>query len=370
MFKILKKIMIYLLFVVILLIVATFFVLQLPQFGKNPTGDRLERIKKSAFYKGDSFKNLSETPDLAEGVGYYDVMKDFLFKKAKDVEPTLKIPSIKTDLKNLPDGKPQLVWFGHSSYLIKINGKHILLDPVFSGAASPFSFTTKNFAGSNEYTVDDFPEIDILMISHDHYDHLDYETIKKLQPKVKQVVTSLGVGSHLEFWGYEPSKITELEWWQEVQIDSTTKITSTPARHFSGRGFKRNQTLWSSFVLKSGNSQIYIGGDSGYDNHFKEIGKKFGSFDLAILECGQYNEYWKYIHMMPEETAIAATELNAKVLFPVHWGKFGLAMHAWTDPIERVTKKAGELHLSTTTPRIGEVVEIGGSLSNNKWWIQ
>ncbi len=360
--------MIYSLLALGVLAFVSFGVLQLPQFGKNPSGERLARIQKSAFYKDDSFKNLSFTPDLVENTSYFEVLRDFLFKKSKNIEPTQKLPSVKTNLQTLSSEKPQVIWFGHSSYLIKMNGKTILLDPVFSGSASPFSFMTKNFAGSNIYKVEDLPEIDILMISHDHFDHLDYETIKKLKPKVKQVITSLGVGSHLEYWGYEPAKITELEWWQAVKIDSTTQITATPARHFSGRGLKRNQTLWSSFVLKSADYQLYIGGDSGYDNHFKEIGKRFGGFDLAILECGQYNDYWKYIHMMPEETAIAATELNSKVLFPVHWAKFSLAMHAWTDPIERVTKKAHELNLSITTPMIGEVIEIGEKLPNSHWW--
>jgi len=177
----------------------------------------------------------------------------------------------------------------------------------------------------------------------------------------------LGVGGHLVSWGYAESQITELDWSEKISIDSILTFTAAPARHFSGRGLKRNQTFWSSFILKTPHYNLYLGGDSGYDTHFKEIGTQHGPFDLVILECGQYNAYWKYIHFMPEEMAQAAVELNAKLLLPVHWGKFTLALHPWNEPIERVTKKAKELNLAIATPMIGEKVELGSGYPTKVW---
>lgn len=367
MFRKFRKTMFVLVGILVALSLAVFLFMQQPQFGQNPSGKRLERIKKSPNYQNGAFQNLNLTPELAEGATYWDILKAYI-PKVENQEPSRPLPSVKTDLKNIQSDNPVIVWFGHSSYFMRIEGKNILVDPVFSGHASPVSFFGSNYAGSNVYSVDDFPELDLLIISHDHYDHLDYETVKKLQPKVKKVITSLGVGSHLERWGYNEAQITELDWWEKTSLDSTFALTAAPARHFSGRGFKRMQTLWSSFILKTPNYNIYLGGDSGYDTHFKEIGEKYGPFDLAILECGQYNEFWKYIHLMPEETAQVAVELKAKVLLPVHWSKFTLGLHSWTDPIERVVKKARELNQAIATPMIGEKVEINGTYPTKEWW--
>jgi L-ascorbate metabolism protein UlaG (beta-lactamase superfamily) len=212
------------------------------------------------------------------------------------------------------------------------------------------------------------PGIDVLIQTHDHYDHLDYISVSALRPKVKKIVTTLGTGSHFEYWGYDPAIITELDWWETTSIAAGIKLTATPGRHFSGRGIMRGKTLWAGFILKTPAHTIYIGGDSGYDTHFKEIGSKYGPFDIAILECGQYNAHWPHIHMMPEETAQAAVDLNAKRLLPVHWAKFTLALHPWNDPIKRVVKKAAALNLPITTPEIGEPVVIGKSYPEAHWW--
>lgn len=367
MLRILKKMLIYLLVTIVVLVVATLLFMQLPQFGKTPTGKRLERILKSPNYREGKFQNQHFTPDLAEGTTYIDILKAYL-QTVPEKEPTQKLPSVKTDLKNIKSDKPVIVWFGHSSYLLQIDGKKILVDPVFSGNASPVSFFGKNYDGTNEYNVDDFPELDLLIITHDHYDHLDYETVKKLETKVKKVITSLGTGEHLEYWGYNPNKIVELDWWESTKLDDSTSITSTPARHFSGRGFKRNQSFWSSFVFKTPNYQIYLGGDSGYDSHFKEINARFGEFDLAILECGQYNDMWKYIHFKPEEVVQAAKDLNTKLLLPVHWSKFTLGLHPWKEPIERVTKEAEIQKMPITTPMIGEKMILGENQPTKRWW--
>ncbi len=361
--------MIYIILTVLILISAiTLIILNQTNFGKSSTGDRLERIQKSSNYKDGSFQNQSFTPVMPENVSMFKVLKDGLFNRSKRNVPKDSLPSQKTDLKNLDPAKDILVWFGHSSYFMQIDGKKILVDPVFSGNASPFSFMVKSFKGSDVYTPDDFPEIDCLVITHDHWDHLDYKTVLKLKPKVDKIITGLGVGSHLEYWGFDPKKIIELDWNEQVFPDSGFIVTATPGRHFTGRGFKRNQSIWCSFVLQTPTKKIFIGGDSGYDTHFAKIGAEHGPFDMALLECGQYNEYWKYIHMMPEQTVQAAIDLKAKTLMPVHWAKFALAYHAWDESIGRVTKEASRLNVPIIHPMIGEMVDLDDFGVQAEWW--
>lgn len=339
------------------------------QFGKAPKGERLERLKKSPNYKDGTFRNLSHTPPLKEGVSYYEVFRKFFFDKSKRVQPGVPVPAVKSDLKAIPAIEDVIVWFGHSSYFMQLSGVRILVDPVFSGNASPFSFTTKSFAGADAYGVDDMPQIDYLFISHDHYDHLDYKTVKALKPKVSRVVTGLGVGAHLEHWGYDPSIITERDWHDTVHLEDGFKVTYAPSRHFSGRGLKRNGTLWTSFILQTPQRRIYLGGDSGYDAHFAQVGRQHGPFDLAILEDGQYNDYWKYIHMMPEEVVKAAQDLNAKTLFPVHWSKFALSIHDWDEPIKRIVTAAEAEAVPLIHPRIGRIVNLDNMQAHNEeWW--
>ncbi|MBL7840712.1 MAG: MBL fold metallo-hydrolase [Cyclobacteriaceae bacterium] len=338
-------------------------------FGKLPSGDRLGRIKASPNYRNGSFQNLTPTQMLAEGASYPKMLINF-FSKGIDREPVDVLPSVKTDLKSLPNDKTTIVWFGHSSYFIKLNGKNIFIDPVFSERTSPFQFIGKKaYAIETPYSLTDFPDtLDLVILTHDHYDHLDYHTMLKLHPRVKQFYTSLGVGSHLEYWGVNGSKISEFDWWESRTFESGIDVIAAPSRHFSGRGLTRNQTLWSSFILKTDSIKIYVGGDSGYDPAFAAIGNQYGPFDLALLECGQYNTMWPNIHMMPEEVAHAAVDLKAKVFMPVHWAKFTLALHTWKDPIERTTAAAERLGISITTPMIGEPVVIGGELPKKRWW--
>jgi L-ascorbate metabolism protein UlaG (beta-lactamase superfamily) len=335
-------------------------------FGKRSTGERLKRIEHSVNYKEGSFQNIEPTPMLVN-TSWFKLIKD-LFNKPKNVSPAQHLPNVKTDLKQLPADKPVVIWFGHSSYLISYNGFTILVDPVFSGSASPFSFMVKAFKGANDFTVADLPAIDVLLLTHDHYDHLDHRTIKKLNSKTKQIITSLGVGSHLEYWGIPKEKITELDWWDTATINTDVTFTAAPARHFSGRGLTRGKTFWSSFILNLFGYRLFLGGDSGYDKQFELIGKKFGSFDLAILETGQYNVSWPFIHMMPEQAVQAAKDLNAKVLLPVHWSKFALAYHPWNEPPERVTVAAKDLHQQVVIPMIGQPYIIGEAFEQQAWW--
>jgi L-ascorbate metabolism protein UlaG (beta-lactamase superfamily) len=401
----------------------------MPVLGRTPRGRRLERIQRSPHYRAGAFQNLVRTEVTRKGASFLKMLREYRDRPV-DTVPPAPVPSVRTDLRTLPAEGASLVWFGHSSYLLKIDGVHILVDPVFSGNASPFRFFAKAFPGSNVYGVEDMPDvIQAVLLTHDHYDHLDYKTILRLKDRVKHFYTSLGVGAHLEFWGIEAEKITELDWWEGCRIgpDGGPRegiagdwdlrggaaegsglregaadgsgmregivgvsglregiagvsglregivgdgmlLTATPARHFSGRTFKRGGTVWSSFVLKTSGYSLFLGGDSGYEEHFKMIGERFGPFDLAILECGQYGVNWPYIHMLPEQTVLAARDLRAATLLPVHWGKFALSLHPWDEPIRRVVIAADRAGMPIATPRIGEVVRMGADCPGDRWY--
>jgi len=351
-----------------LIVISSWLFMQHPKFGKLPAGQRLAAIRQSPNYRNGQFQNLHHTPQLAEGVSMPTVMRKFFFSSNKGRKPPVIMPSKKTDLHQLDPAANSIVWFGHSSYFIQVDGRRILVDPVFSGAASPVSFTTNSFPGSDVYTVEDFPAIDYLFITHDHWDHLDYATVLKLQPKVKKIITSMGTAAHLEHWGLDTNTIIEKDWNQTVQLEDGFTVHTTPGRHFAGRTFTRNKSMWMSFVLKTPGMKLFLGGDSGYDTHFAEIGQQHGPFDLAILECGQYNPYWKYIHMMPEETVQAAIDLGAAKLFPVHWAKFTLSLHSWDEPIKRVTAAAEINNMPLIHPMIGELVNLNEPGMQTKWW--
>lgn len=334
-----------------------------------PKGERLAIIKKSPNFRDGAFQNQSVTPQLTDGATYGKVMKEFLFGRPQRATPSGEIPSMKTGLLNLDRDENILVWFGHSSYFMQIDGKRILVDPVLSGSASPFSFMTKAFKGTDRYTTDDFPPIEYLFLSHDHYDHLDYKTIVQLKSKVSKVICGLGTGEHLEYWGYDPGKIVEKDWNETFDLDPGFTVHTVPARHFSGRWLKRNQALWTSFVLQTPGLRIFIGGDSGYDKHFAVIGNTFGGFDLAIIENGQYNKNWRHIHLMPHEILNAARELKAKRIFPVHSSKFLLGNHAWDAPLELITENNKIQNLNIITPMIGEKVDLNNPAQKfTHWW--
>ena len=366
-------IMLFVVFTISALAAASYGFLKTLVFGADPTNDRLTRAKQSPNYRDGSFQNLEPTDVMRQDASYFGMIGDYINKSPLNT-PKVALPSVKTDLNALADDRPTLVWFGHSSYLIKYAGKTVLVDPVFSGHASPVSFFGQSFLGTDVYTADDVPEIDLLILSHDHYDHLDYETITRLIPKTKHVYTALGVGAHLQRWGILPNRITEFDWWDTQTLADGIRLTATPARHFSGRSLTRGKTLWASFVLElPGNIpdtsyRLFLGGDSGYGAHIREIGAKYGPFDLAVLECGQYGDDWPTIHTFPEEVVTVGQELRAKTVLPVHWGKFALAYHAWNEPVQRFTKRANEAGLAITTPKIGEPVVIDQHYPTDVWW--
>lgn len=353
---------------VVLLVTGASVILNRPEFGKAPSGATLKRVKNSPHYRNGAFQNLNETPQFAENTGVARVFWTFFTDLTPDKTPKEAFHFEKTDLHALSPKENVLIWMGHSSYFIQLDGKKILVDPVFSGHAGPFSFMNKSFEGTDIYNTDDIPEIDFLIITHDHWDHLDHKTVKNLFPKTKKVITGLGTGSHLEYWGLPPQKLIELDWYEKAESSDGFTIHAEPARHFSGRGLKRNGTLWVSFILKSLTQTIYIGGDSGYDDHFKDIGKRHGSVDLAILEAGQYNKDWPYIHMLPGEQLKATKDLNAKRLLPVHNSKFSLAKHPWYEPMKETVKRNTD-SLRVLFPKIGQKLDWNDdSVVFEHWW--
>jgi L-ascorbate metabolism protein UlaG (beta-lactamase superfamily) len=367
--KIFKRVVMSFLYLTIFLSATVFMVLLLPSFGQSPKKERQLRLEKSPNYKAGKFVNLLETPMMHPDASYWKMIKN-QFQQKPDQAPLKPIPVLKRDLNQEVKGRDWVItWFGHSTLLVQLAGKNILIDPILSQRASPFPFAgPKKFPGTFAYQVSDFPAIDYLLISHDHFDHLDHQTIVGLAPKVGLFYVPLGVGSHLEKWGVPVQKIREMDWWEEARLSPGLLLAATPARHFSGRGLSRNETLWASFVLKTPDQAIYLSGDSGYGPHFKEIGEKYGPFQVTLMECGQYNGYWPNIHMMPEETAQAHLDLKGQVLIPIHWGKFKLAFHSWTEPVERLSAKARELGITTLMPQPGEQIVPGSSRPPAYWW--
>lgn len=365
----------------VLVSITAYIFMQQKSFGKLPQGARYERMLKSPNYRNGGFQNIMPTPQLAEGVKPLDIAKEKLLKKIERLRPTDEIPSVRTDLKNLDPGQDVLVWFGHSSYFIQIDGKRILVDPVFCGHASPASFMIRAFKGTDVYNVDDMPQIDYLFITHDHWDHLDYQTVCGLKQRIGKVVCGLGVGEHLQMWGFDTSRIIEMDWNEEATLEDGFRVYCLPTRHFSGRTTKRNTSLWISCLLQTPSMKIYIGGDGGYGEHFADIGERFGPVDLAILENGQYDFKWKYIHCMPEQVVRAAGDLHAKSFMPVHLGKFALAEHPWDEPLKRIwayysanncvldVSGVGANKPRMLTPMIGKQVNLKDSTQFfARWW--
>ncbi len=339
-------------------------------FGAVPKGRRLQRIMQSKLYRDKKFQNMSHTPSLVEGYKMSKVTYDFfLGKKDPLLKPLKAIPSIHTNIRNIDKKTDVFIWMGHSSYYLQINGVSFLVDPVLSSYGSPFKYFNKAFKGSDIFKPDDIPDLDYLVISHDHFDHLDYPTVKSIKNRTGKVIVPLGVGAHFERWGYSEDQLIEEEWGAVVELKNHLKITFTPARHFSGRRLKQNDTLWTSYVLETPDKKIFLGGDSGYDSHFKKIGEEFGPFDYAILENGQYGEAWRYIHTLPEEVIQAGIDLKAKTIIPVHSSKFALALHPWNEPLQKITNFGKEKGLHVLSPMIGEMVDL--NLPDQQfevWW--
>ncbi|MHC6202617.1 MBL fold metallo-hydrolase [Breznakiellaceae bacterium SP9] len=336
-------------------------------FGSLPKGERLERVQRSPNYVDGAFRypgQLPVRPEPTEKPKPVGMLERIIFGGNERERPTVPLPSSKTDLFALDRSANVVVWMGHSSYYLQVDGKRFLVDPVFSGAA----LVVSAFKGSDIYTPEDIPPLDYLVISHDHWDHLDYKTVTALRDKTAKVLTGLGTGAHFEYWGFDPDTIIELEWEESADLGEGFVVTAIATPHFSGRFLTRNQSQWTAFVLITPNRRIYIGGDGGYADYFLDVGNRFGPFDIAFLECGQYNQQWRNSHLFPEDTAQASIDLQAKKLFAVHYGKFALSIHAWDEPIIRLSALCEERGITLLHPLIGALVNYDEEEEYPRWW--
>ena len=328
----------------------------------------MKKINKSDRYDGSKFLNYTPSPEM-NFIKMLPTMWNFLVTDNERM-PKFDLPTQKVDFSKITNAKPdelKVTWVGHSSQIINIDGKIILTDPVYVNKT--VFMGPSRYNGDVPLNIDELPEIDLVLISHNHYDHLNIETINKIHPKVKRFLVPMLVGAELEKAGVPREKITELNWWDELKIDEGFTIAFTPTQHFSGRGiFDRDETLWGSYVIHGPHHKIFFSGDSGYFDGFKEIGNKYGPFDYTFMECGAYNEKWHYVHMYPEETVQAHLDLKGKVLQPMHWGTFNLALHAWYDPMIRVTKAADSSGIKLSTPVVGETITINENVNTELWW--
>ncbi|GAA4343923.1 MBL fold metallo-hydrolase [Variovorax defluvii] len=343
--------------------------LQQPVFGELPSGERLARIERSPNHVGGAFRNQIDTPMRTTDQSEWSMWMETLIGEMGQTRPPGAVPAMKTDLKALDPAQDLVVWLGHSSYFVQLGGQRILIDPVFSANAAPIPGANRAFEGTNLYTADDIPEIDALLISHDHYDHLDYPTVRALQPKVRQVIVGLGVGAHFEAWGYDMSAMREADWNEAVALTPQVQVHVTPARHYSGRTFTRDQSLWVGFALVSPERRLFASGDSGYGPHFAEIGQRLGPFDWVALDAGQYDPRWANVHMTPEQAAQAAEELRAHVLMQAHVGRFSIAPHDWDDPFKRIVAASRGHGYALWTPKIGQAMYLDGrTQAFAAWW--
>ena len=349
-----------------------FYYINRPEFGRLPSGTRLQKILNSPHYFTDHFECLTPVQVMSESEEDSEnriiATLKFVFGDKTNLIPPHPIPSVKTNLKELPQNWDCAVWMGHSTIYLQLAGKRILLDPVFSSYASPVFFINRAFEGSNIYTAEDFPEIDILAITHDHWDHLDYPSVMALKPKIKTVLCPLGVGEYFEQWNFPLEKIIEEDWDSVIEIGTDLKAYILPNQHFSGRMLKQNPTEWCSFAFVTPQRKIFCSGDGGYGSHFKNIGEKFGSFDFAFMENGQYNKAWHAIHCLPNETATAAEDIHAQKVIPIHAGKFALARHAWNAPYKDLTAESFDKSYKLLTPRLGELIDFTQEQTFSQWF--
>lgn len=359
-----------LLFVLVgILSVGGYVYLQQPKFGALPAGRHLQVVENSAHYENGVFRNLVDTPMRTQDSSFVSNVLSMLLDKNANLKPPVPLPSVSVDLKALPPDEDVVVWLGHSSYFIQLGGKRILIDPVFSANAGPFPGSNVAFAGSTPYQAEDLPAIDILLVTHDHWDHLDYPSVMAVLPALGQVVVGLGVGEFFDRWGFPGDRVHEADWNDTLEFDDGLRIHVLPARHYSGRMLTRNKTLWVAFALETPRRKLFFSGDSGYGPHFREIGERFGGFDLVALDSGQYDKRWAHIHMFPEESAQAAVDLRARALLPAHVGRFSIAAHDWDEPLKRIAAASADKSYQLLTPQIGEVVRLDGDIKAfPHWW--
>ena len=349
-------------------------VLSLPQFGAPMSGARLERAKANPQYRDGRFVNLQpEAPTSLAAVGDY-IVRQFSNNEVREVrEPPAPLPVLAVDKAALASAPAssglRAFWIGHASTYVELDGLRLLLDPVFAERVSPLPVGPRRFHPP-PIALADLPPIDAVLISHDHYDHLDMDTVRHLAARGTRFFVPLGIGAHLERWGVLPAQIEEVEWWQQRTLRGV-QLVCTPTRHYSGRSFgDRSATLWSSWSVVGAQHRFFYSGDTGYGTHFQEIGARLGPFDIAFVKIGAYGPgaSWVDIHMPPEQAVQAFRDVRGKRMFPVHWSTFNLAYHAWDEPIRRTVAEARRTGVELVTPRLGEWVDADREFRSTPWW--
>lgn len=344
-----------------------------PTFGGNPTTEQKETYEQLSNYVDGHFVNELPTSVFGDPSDTLQA-NDSPVSELTNRDPPSPIPVSTIDWNQINSKNDSLTWLGHSSYLLSIDNKKLLLDPMLSPVASPVSFV-----GINRYEysedimlniIDEMPPIDAVFISHDHYDHLDYQSILQLNSKVSHFFVPLGCSAHLIRWGIPEEMITELNWWEETEYWDMN-VALTPSRHGSGRDpFNIDTTLWGGWVILGSKTRVYTSGDGGYGPHFKEIGNKYGPFDITLMEGAQYDQRWADIHMVPEQAVQANLDVNGETMMLMHWGAFTLANHAWNEPIERVLEEANKREVNIIAPMIGETIMLDSEMEMApiSWW--
>lgn len=357
---------------VALLPVIFILILKLPVFGKQPdTQDRI-RFSQSVAYNQARGVFENRRPDLIDRMREQSSVVAMLlewFQNQEEGRPQRPLPEVAPDWTAfMATGEDtRVIWFGHTTFLLNLAGTVVLVDPVFSSSASPISFLATRFQAPVA-RLDELPPVDVILISHDHYDHLDMDSIRHFADSSTEFVVPMGVGGHLSRWGIAREHIAERDWWATASVKGVN-FTATPAQHFSGRnGIHNDETLWASWVVETEHTRLFFSGDSGYDTHFKDIGAIFGPFDMAFLENGQYDEAWTDVHMFPHEVIQAHEDLKAERLFPVHWGMFQLAFHAWYQPIATISALADQKQIPLVTPMLGQVMSLDETEPTERWW--
>ncbi len=363
MLKLLKYGALTLLGSVAVLAVVVAYVLTWPDFGGSLAGARLERAQKSRQYRDGAFTNEPPQPSMDLSVNFTEWRGDQVRR------PPAPFPSLKPALQEPPSPGLRAIWFGHATVLVELDGRRVMTDPMLSEYAFPVTLLAPRRYNLPPLALEQLPHIDVVTISHDHFDHLDMRTVKFLASRGTHFFVGLGVGAHLERWEVPAVQIHEMDWWESAE-HAGLKIHCTPARHYSGRKSMGNPTLWASWVIEGPEHRVYHSGDSGYGAHFAEIGKKRGPIDLSLIKIGDYGNdlSWRSIHMVPEDSIRAHVDLGAKLLLPIHWGTFELSYHDWNEPIRRAVAAAKAKGVHIVTPRLGEVVDVGQPFASTAWW--
>ena len=338
------------------------------QLGASASGERLERMQASSNFKGGKAQNPVPT-DISWGPAkMWETIKEY--RGGHKTEPDEPPPIVKLTRKSFAE-KPasglRVTWLGHSSVLVEIEEKVLLFDPVFAERASMFSFMGPRRFHPTPISIDELPLLDAVVISHDHYDHLDYEAVVQLAPKTAAFYVPLGIGAHLEEWGIPAGKIVELDWWEEKEV-GLVKLAACPARHFSGRSVSANRTLWASWAVVGPNHRVFFSGDTGLMDLFEKVGELYGPFDATLIKIGAYGRTWPDIHIGPNEAIKVNEMVRGQLMMPIHWGTFNLSYHGWTEPAERVIVAAARTDTQIVIPKVGQMFEPASPPAVERWW--